>query len=263
MVWLTSRPMGVLVVGCLAVAAVVAVVARLAVRALVPEDERDAATAVAAPLMPALGAAFAILAALTLASEATSLGTARTIVSSEASAASRLAWAATTPGIDTAPIHDSLRAYLDATRTHEWHDDAAAEGDDPATAAALADLERTVREDAARPELGSATSTELLASLDALTTGRRDRLAAASRQLPGLYVVTLAVAGIALIANAGVLTIRVRRRTALIVGGLAMVVGLSMALLFAIGAPWRGPLEVGTRPIDAVVSDLDSGYFHP
>src|SRR4051794_27323629 len=232
--------MGVLVVGCLAIAAVIAVVSRLVVRALVPVDEREAAGAVAAPLMPALGAAFAILAALTLANEASSLGAAQAIVSTEAAAASRLAWAATTPGIETAPIHESLHAYLDATRTYEWHDDAASDGDDAATATALADLERIVREDAARPEVGSATSTELLASLDGLTSARRDRLAAASGQLPGLYVVTLAVAGIALIANAGVLTIRVRRRTALIVAGLATVIGLSMALLFAIGAPWRG-----------------------
>jgi hypothetical protein len=263
MVWLYSRPMGVLVVGCLAIAAVVAIVARLAVRALVPDDEREAAAAVAAPLMPALGAAFAILAALTLANEANSLSAAQAIVSTEAAAASRLAWAATTPGIDTVPIHDSLRAYLDATRTSEWHGDAAADGTDADTATALASLERTVREDAAQSGVGTPTSTELLASLDALTTGRRDRLAAASRQLPGLYVITLAVAGIALIANAGVLTIRVRRRTALIVGGLATVIGLSMALLFAIGAPWRGPVGVSTRPIDAIVSDLDSGYFHP
>ena len=52
-------------------------------------------------------------------------------------------------------------------------------------------LERVVRTEAARPALGTPTSTELLASLDALTIARRERLAAASREIPVLYVITL------------------------------------------------------------------------
>ena len=41
---------------------------------------------------------------------------------------------------------------------------------------ALASLEGAVRAQAARPALGTPTSTELLASLDALTNDRRARL---------------------------------------------------------------------------------------
>ena len=263
MVWLTSRSILLLVIGCLAVAAIVVVVARLAVRALVPATERDAATAIAGPLMPALGAAFAILAALTLAGEASSLASAQGIVSSEAAAASRLAWTATTAGVDGEAIQDTLAAYLVATRANEWSGPAAASGNDTATATALAELERAVRDQAVRPEIGTPTSTELLASLDALTTARRTRLAAASRQLPGLYVITLVLAGIALIADASVLTIRVGRRSAWLVAGLATVIGLSMALLFAIGAPWGGSIIVSGHPIDDIVADIASGYFHP
>ena len=51
--------------------------------------------------MPALGAAFAIFAALTLASEAGYLRSAEGLVSDEAAASSRLAWAATSPGVAT------------------------------------------------------------------------------------------------------------------------------------------------------------------
>lgn len=36
---------------------------------------------------------------------------------------------------------------------------------------------------------------------------------------------------------------------------------LSLALLFALSAPWRGSVQVDGDAIDAVVSDLDSGLF--
>ena len=58
--WLTSLPMGTLVVGWLALALLVAALARLAIRALVPAAEHDDVQRIASPLMPALGAAFAI-----------------------------------------------------------------------------------------------------------------------------------------------------------------------------------------------------------
>jgi hypothetical protein len=262
MVWLTSQSVALLVVGCLAVAGLVAVAVRWAVRVLVPDPERDTAVAVAAPLMPALGAAFAVLVALTLANEASYLASAQSTVSTESADAARLAWAATTPRVDTASIQVALVDYLQAVRTHEWHGNSATTGDDPHTTAALANLERIVRAQAARPVLGTPASTELLAALDGLTSDRRDRLAAASRELPALYVITLAVTGAALIANASVLTIRAHRRAASVVGGLAVVVGLSMALLFALGTPWRGPITVSGHPIDAVIRDLTTGYFH-
>ena len=75
-------------------------------------------------------------------------------------------------------------------------------------------------------------------------------------------MVTLAVSGAALILNASVLTLRGDRRSATLVGGLVVVVGLSMALLFAIGTPWRGAVVVSGQPIDQVIRDLQSGYFH-
>src|SRR6185312_4180230 len=207
MTWLTSLPAAVLVAGGLGFALLVLIGARLALRALIPTAERDTST-IAAPLMPALGAAFAILIALSLASEASFLASAQGIVSNEAADASRLAWAATSPGVSPAPIQSALLGYLHATRAYEWHGNNASNGDDPATAHALANLERAVRAQAARPALGTPTSTELLASLDALTNDRRARLAAASHQLPALYVVVLALSGTALLVNASALTLR-------------------------------------------------------
>ena len=216
---------------------------------------------IASPLMPALGAAFAIFAALTLAGEAGYLRAAEGLVSDEAAAASRLAWAATSPGVESEPIHSALRDYLETTRTREWEDVDVASGDDPATARAIAALEEEVRAEAARPELGSPASSELLSTLDAVTSSRRARVAAASRNIPALYVGTLVVSGLALIVNAGALTFRSRLRTSLLVVGLAMVVGLSLALLFSITAPWSGPLVVSGHPLDAIIRDLGSGFF--
>jgi hypothetical protein len=257
--WLTSLPAGVLVAGWLVSALVVALGARLAVRALVPAGEHDQVTGVAGPLMPALGAAFGVLIALTLVGEAGYLKSAQDIVADEAAASSRLAWAATSPGVDTAPVHAALADYLQATRTTEWRG-AAAQGA-PAVAESLATLEQAVRTEAARPEIGTPASTELLASLDEVTSERRQRIAAASRQIPVLFVVTLVAGGAALVANAGALTFRSSLRASLLVGGLAAVVGLSLALLFSLSAPWRGSLVVSGHPLDAVAHDLDTGYF--
>jgi hypothetical protein len=258
--WLTSRSSWLLVVACLTLALLIAFGARLAVRALVPADEYDHVQNIASPLMPALGAAFGVLIALTLAGEASYLKSARDVVADEASAASRLAWAATSPGVQPEPIHTALGGYLQATRTGEWRGAGAAEGEAD-VARAIATLEQIVRAEAARPELGTPAGTELLVSLDAVTGSRRQRMAAAARQIPVLYVVTLVAGGVALIANAGALGFRSSVRTSLLVVGLAAVVGLSLALLFALGAPWRGPLIVSGQPIDAVVHDLQTGVF--
>ena len=258
---LTSLPWGVLVVGWLTFALAVAAISRWVVRHLVPSEERDHVQGIAAPLMPALGAAFAILMALTLASEAGYLRAAQDLVSDEAGGASRLAWAATGPGIATASIHGALLDYLKLTREREWQGPSAGEGNDPEVAKALATLERVVRLEAVRPELVTPAGAELLASLDLLTTGRRTRIAAASRELPLLYVITLVASGVALIANAGALTFRSSLRTSLLLVGLAGVVGLSLALLFALSGPWEGALTVSGQPIDNVVRDLRDGFF--
>ena len=261
MAWLTSQSVWVLLVGCLGVFSLMAAGSCIAVRAFIPPHDRDAAHAIAAALMTAFAAAFAILAGLTLSDEAGYLTSAQAIVSNEAADASRLAWAATSPGVDTAEVHSALLGYLQATRTYEWHGNNAASGDDARTDRALANLERVVRAQAALPSVGTPASNELLASLDAVTSDRRARLAAAARQLPGLYVITLFVIGAALILNASVLAMRTRLRGALSVGALAVVAGLTMALLFALGTPWRGPIVVSGQPLDGVIHDLRTGYF--
>jgi hypothetical protein len=200
--------------------------------------------------------------ALTLSSEAGYLRTAQDVVSLEA-AASRLAWAATSTGVDSEPIQAALVDYLGATREHEWHGTNATEGDDPEVAKELARLEHVVRAEASKKSLSTATTGELLTALDTLTSQRRARIAAGSRTIPVLIIVTLVASGVALIVNGGALVFRSSLRTSVLVVGLAVVVGLSLALLFALTAPWDGPLIVSGRAIDTVVRDLRAGFFAP
>jgi hypothetical protein len=127
--WLTSLPAGVLVVGWLLVVMLFAAAGRFFVRRVVPAADHDSVLSIASPLMPALGAAFAVMIAITLSSEAGYLRSAQDVVSNEAAAASRLAWAATSPGVTTDPIHAALLEYLHSTRAAEWRGDRAAQGD--------------------------------------------------------------------------------------------------------------------------------------
>ncbi len=263
MIWLTSLPSWALVVGCLGSAVLVAIASRFGMRAFIPVAEKDNAFSISAAIMTAVAAVFAVTMALTLANEATYLVSAQGTVNNEAADASRLAWAATSPKVDGAPIHAALLRYLKATRANEWHGANAANGSDPATVDAIAHLEHTVRAQASSAVLGTPSSTELLASLDALTTDRRARLAIASHELPGLYVITLAVSGLALIVNSSIVALRGSSRSAFLVGGIPVIVGLSLALLFAIGSPFRGAVVVSPQPIDMVIQNLQTGYFHP
>jgi hypothetical protein len=42
---------------------------------------------------------------------------------------------------------------------------------------------------------------------------------------------------------------------------LTVVIARSVALLFSLATPWRGAIHVSGHPIDAVVKDLNTGYF--
>lgn len=224
-------------------------------------EDLSSAHSVAAPLMPALGAVFALLAATTIGAEAAQYRSASDDVSAEAAAASRVAWAATSPGIDTAAIQRDLTTYLVATRRTEWR--AGYPDGSPETMAALAKLERGVRAEAASKDLGSAQSGELLASLDALTSLRRARLAHATTKLPEGYLFVVLLSGLALVMNSAALAIDHRGRVALLTGGLVLVVAVTLALLIAISAPFSGGFVVGGGPVDAVLTNLRSGVFQP
>jgi hypothetical protein len=52
------------------------------------------------------------------------------------------------------------------------------------------------------------------------------------------------------------------RRAVPIIGGLTLVIGLSIALILGLTSPWQGPVGVSGHAIDTVIADLQDGYFH-
>lgn len=260
-VWITtSLPMWALTALSLVLFSGCAVATRLLARRALPSAERARAATVAGPLMPALGAVFALLAALSLAGAAGELRATEDQGSAEAAEASRLAWSATGPGIDTAALQRALSEYLQTTRAREWGNPD--QGGDARTLDALAELERRTRAVAGAPGISTPHATELLNSLDGLTSARRQRLAASSHDLPVLYIAVVGLAGLALVANASMLTVNDARRLAYLPAGLIAVVGVAMALLLAIGSPFDGAFIASGYPIDQVIADLDAGRFH-
>ena len=107
--WLVSAPLWVLLIGWLAVTVAAAVLGHLFVSHVVHSHDRDEVRGLANPMMPAFGAMFAVLTAITLSSEAGYLKSAQDGVAEEAASASRLAWAATNPNVDAAA--DPRRAW--------------------------------------------------------------------------------------------------------------------------------------------------------
>jgi hypothetical protein len=103
---------------------------------------------------------------------------------------------------------------------------------------------------------------ELLTNVDALTNQRRIRLADASHSIPDFYVVLVVVVGLALIVNTSVVGIRGGVRASLVTISLSIVIALSIALLLSLATPWRGAIQVSGHPIDSVVTDLNTNYFH-
>ena len=69
------------------------------------------------------------------------------------------------------------------------------------------------------------------------------------------------VTGLALIVNIAVVGIRSGLRPAAVGTSLAIIVALSLALIFALATPWQGAISVSGSPIDAVIHDLTTGYF--
>jgi hypothetical protein len=247
--------LAVLVVGGLAA---IAAVGRWFARRVFAGDGVSA-SALAPPLMPALGTAFAVLAAFAVANAASGLRDAELDVVQESSAAARLAWSLAGDGA-ASTAHPVLQAYLDATIADEWADIDELSPGQGAAVEELTDLERTVRSIAASDELGSAQQAELLVALDGVSSARRGRFAAAEPISSGV-VVLLTLSAIALVVNAAVLTLDTRRRVAAMLVGLVAVTGLSIAFTITLGAPFSGSFRVSADPLVDVADDLRNGTF--
>ncbi|MEY4010832.1 MAG: hypothetical protein RLZZ93_1525, partial [Actinomycetota bacterium] len=143
----------------------------------------------------------------------------------------------------------------------DWSGDAGTVRTPPAVARALQRLEGVTRRAATAPGASAAVSSELLGALDGVTTARRDVVAESTRSIPIGYLLVLGITGAALVANVALLSLTASRRGLGLVAGVVVVVGLSLALLIGISAPFAGPLRVGHGPVDRVIVDLRDGVF--
>ena len=200
--------------------------------------------------MPALGAVFALLTATSLAAEAGQYRSAEDNVSAEAAAASRMAWASTSPGIDSRDHPGRPRRVPHLHPGPEWKG-----GDrdgDPKTMRALGELERTVRvrgggqDGRQRPGRRAARLARQPHVAAPPAPGHRRQRAA--RALPDRG----ADVGPGARGQLGRARHHPPARLAALTAGLVVVVALALALLVAISAPFRGGFIVEGGPIDAV-----------
>ena len=71
------------------------------------------------------------------------------------------------------------------------------------------------------------------------------------------------IAGLALIVNAGAVTLRSGRWTTVVSVGIVVIVALDLALILAIAGPFRGPFEASREPIATLYVEMRDGTYLP
>jgi hypothetical protein len=224
-------------------------------------DEAAAAGTVATALMAVFGALFAFLSAFLITNEWTAHNRAETAIANEAAAAARLGWAADAPGLDQQELLGQVDDYLRTTITDDWPAMADGALDSLPSDTRYRTLERGARSQATAGDVATPPASEVLAALDALAQGRRDRLVAAERTMPAAIFGMVLLSGLALVVNASVLTAARSKRAASLVGLLTLVVALDLALVLLISGPFRGSYVASPRPLERVVQQIDDGWF--
>lgn len=258
--WLVELPWWVLVAAilllCLGTVA--------GTRRLVPHlfgDDVDRASALAATLTAAFGALFAFLSAFLITNEWTQHNTAETAIANESAAVARLAWAADAPGVDQNQIVTALQSYLDTTVADDWTAMGTGEVDSLPSNQPYRELQTVVRREATAAGVTSPTATEMLTALDTLAQGRRDRLVAADRVMPGAIYGVVVISGIALIVNSVVVAASRSWKTGRIVGSIALIIACDLALALIISGPFEGSYVASPQPLQRVDTQLHDGWF--
>jgi hypothetical protein len=227
-------------------------------------ETRERAAITAAAYMTALGSLFAILTGFLINSEYSTYRETQRIVGTEVAAASQLAYAsADLPPADAGRVQNLLEEYMRTLVTSEWP---ALRRGDPAGSGsftALGNLQRAVFRIAERPYVAVPVADSMQTSVTTMTESRRERVVIASQSLPFALFVLSIIAGLALIVNAIIASLRAGPVYAVIALGIVILVGLDLAAILAISAPFRGPFTASTQPIEQIVTELGSGRYLP
>lgn len=223
---------------------------------------RDKAGMTAAAYMTALGSLFAILTGFLINSEYSTLRDAQRIVGSEVASASRLAYAsASLPPADAEIVQDALIRYLDDVRLGEWHALGAGTAAKSPAVDSLRALERAASNLQGRSYVTDSEMSGIDSALDGLASARRQRVVIAMQSLPLALLGLSIIAGIALVANAILVALRVGPKYTLVALGIVLVVALDIAAILAISGPFRGPFQVDAQPIVELLAELRAGQY--
>lgn len=235
----------------------------LLIRRLVPARAEGAGTTAAA-YMTALGSLFAILTGFLINSEYGTLRQTQNVVGREVAAASQLAYAtAALPPVDAERVQEGLRAYFESLQVAEWSALGRGKAEQSSSFQDLAALQSSVYAIGPRGYASGSAVESMEAAVDRLTEARRERVVIASQELPlPLFALSL-LAGIALIVNALLVAQRSGTAYSLVALGIVLIVALDLAAILAISAPFRGPFQVDTAPIEQVVAELAAGEYLP
>lgn len=264
MSWLTSLSgpaiLGLCVGGAVAYALVVVLVAAR----VFPHDRREGIGVTAAAYMTVLGSLFAILTGFLINSEYGTLRQSQNLVAMEMASASQLAYgSAGLPPVDAALVQAALVRELDAVARREWpHLARSPELPSPA-ADEVSALSQSVILFGSRPYAPPGAADAMQGALGTMNEARRQRIVVATQVLPAPLFALSVVTGAALILGALLVALRSGPRFALVAAGIVLVVGLDLAAILAISAPFDGPFTVSTAPILQVADELRAGGYAP
>jgi len=252
--WWILVPMAFLLVGG------IALITRIVTTQLLKDHAGQSSTN-AGPLMPTLGVLFALLSSFAIAAQWTNQSSADSVVSRMSTASARLAWASTAPGASTIKIQSALANDLTATAENGWGQLQSGDNILFNESASYRELQQTVRDSVYSSTMSVPASTELLSAVDEVGASRHELTDAASRSLPTLLLIVLALSGIALTVNAVILTVASHRRAAFVVTSIVVLVSLDLALLLVLAAPFRGTVQTSPKAIQAVVVRIETGFY--
>jgi hypothetical protein len=261
---LSTLPAPVLFFGSVLVFAAIALGISWIVHRVVRPDRRETTGSTAAAYMTALGSLFAILTGFLINAEFQSLRDTENLISTEAAAATRLAWSTEgLPSADVAVIQESLAEYLGALDQLEWP---ALNRDRPERSRAdvyLSALQSDVFNIGSRPYAPPASVEGMRAAASDMTSIRRERIARAGDTLPLGLLMLAVLAGVALVSNAIVVTLRSGRWDAVVAAGIVLIVALDLALIVGLDAPFLGPFRVSPAPIETLYHEVSAGGYLP
>jgi hypothetical protein len=262
--WLTSLPTGVVFVGLIVVMGGIAATAHHVMITRISPERRVGMSKTATVYITELGTLFAILTGFLISAEYSIYRQAQTAIAQETSAGTNLAYSTRPlPAVDISQIQDRAALYIDSIRTEDWA--ALRRGDLPEgqTFERMKDLQGAAYLLTARAYTPASTEWELRQAVDDLIARRKERLAIGTLTLPGLMFLLSVAAGLALIINAVMVSLREGRYAALVAVTIVIIVALDLALIIALSAPFRGGFIVSSAPLEILHDELRQGRYLP